>query len=153
MAVACGVRTSRDQGFEFFHHGVGDFAAFFLGQRFLQRAALVHGSGGDDAAFVGDFFEAGEFARGKLHGNPPELQIEDECVELTIVNHGGEKNGMGVESSKRLDSGFRKGRPDSKMDLTRRGMSCWRGGWGLSVTALYGIFNVQQHKENQTKRE
>ena len=62
MAVACGVRTSVTSDLEFFHHGVGDFAAFFLGQRLLQRAALVHGSGGDDAAFVGDFLESGKFS-------------------------------------------------------------------------------------------
>ncbi len=51
-----------DQRLEFFHHGVADFAAFFLGQRFLQRAALIHGGGGDDAAFVGDFLQTGQFA-------------------------------------------------------------------------------------------
>ena len=64
-----------DQGLEFFHHGVGDFAAFFFGQRFLQGAALVHGSGGDDAAFVGDFSETGKFARGELHENPPVVRM------------------------------------------------------------------------------
>src|SRR5581483_7484670 len=41
-----------DQRFEFFHHRVGDVAAFFLSQRFLQRAALVHRRGRDNAAFV-----------------------------------------------------------------------------------------------------
>ena len=54
MALACGVRTSVTSDLELFHHGVGDVAAFFLGERFLQRAALVHGGGGDDAAVVGD---------------------------------------------------------------------------------------------------
>ncbi len=80
-----------DQRLEFFHHGVGDFAAFFLGQRFLQGAALVHGSGGNDAAFVGDFLETGKFARGELHENPPVDADGMSAVELIIVNHGGEK--------------------------------------------------------------
>ena len=69
----------RDQRFEFFHHGVGDFAAFFFGERFLQGAALIHGGGGDDAAFVRDFLESGKFAGGKLHENPPMDADEDEC--------------------------------------------------------------------------
>ena len=56
-----------DQRFEFLHHGVGDFATLFLGQGFLQGAALVHGSGSDYAAFVGDSLETGKFARGELH--------------------------------------------------------------------------------------
>ena len=56
-----------DQRFEFFHHGIGYFAALFLGQRFLQGAALIHGGGGDDAACVGNVFEAGQFARGDFH--------------------------------------------------------------------------------------
>src|SRR5208282_1575127 len=42
-----------DQRLEFFHQGIVDFAAFFLGQRFLQGTALVHGGRRDDAAFVG----------------------------------------------------------------------------------------------------
>ena len=41
-----------DQRLEFFHHGVGDVAAFFFGERFLQRAALIHGGSGNDAAAV-----------------------------------------------------------------------------------------------------
>ena len=71
-----GVRRQNfgDQRLEFFHHGVVDFAAFFFGKRFLQRAALVHGCGGDDAAIVGDFLESGKFARGELHENPPECE-------------------------------------------------------------------------------
>src|SRR4029077_7962862 len=56
-----------NENFEFFHHGVGDFATFFLGQGFLQGAALVHGSGSDHAAFVGDFLETGKFARSEFH--------------------------------------------------------------------------------------
>ena len=64
MALACGVRTSVTSDLEFFHHGVGDFAAFFLGERFLQGAALVHGGGGDDAALVGNFLQAGQVCRG-----------------------------------------------------------------------------------------
>ena len=112
-----------DQRFEFFHHGVGDFGAFFFGQGFLQRAALVHGSGRDDTAFVGDFFEAGEFARGKLHGNPPELQIEDECVELTIVNQGGRKTASDREFETVWIPGSGSGALIQKM---RRNHSKWR---------------------------
>ena len=64
-----GVRCQNfgNENFEFFHHGVGDFATLFLGQGFLQGAALVHGSGSDYAAFVGDSLETGKFARGELH--------------------------------------------------------------------------------------
>ena len=53
-----------DQRLELFHHGVADFAAFFFGQRLLQRAALVHGGGGDHAAFVRDPSETRKFAQG-----------------------------------------------------------------------------------------
>ena len=83
-----------NQRFEFFHHGVGDFAAFFLGQRFLQRAALVHGSGRDDAAFVGDFFEAGKFARGKLHKIPPGADRMSALEVPIIVNQWEGKSGV-----------------------------------------------------------
>ena len=60
-----------DQRLEFFHHGVGNLRAFFLSQRFLQRAALVHGGGSDNTTLVGYSFEAGEFSRGELHGISP----------------------------------------------------------------------------------
>src|SRR5262249_50082611 len=64
-----GVRRQHfgDQRLELFHHGVGDVAAFFLGERFLQRAALVDGGGGDDAAIVGNFLQSGKFSGGELH--------------------------------------------------------------------------------------
>ncbi len=52
----------RYQSLEFFHHGVGDGRALFLGQRFLQRAALVHGGGSDDATIVRNSLEPLEFA-------------------------------------------------------------------------------------------
>ena len=52
-------KNFRDQGFELFHHLIVDFAALFLGEGFLQRTALVHSGGCDNAAFVRDFFQAG----------------------------------------------------------------------------------------------
>jgi hypothetical protein len=60
----------------------------------LQGAALVHGSGRDDAAFVRDFLETGKFAWGELHENPPEYE-EDECWEVPIiVNQCESKSGV-----------------------------------------------------------
>ena len=56
-----------DQHLEFFHHFVRDGRAFFLGERLLQRAALVHGGGGDHATFVRYCLHSGEFAGGKFH--------------------------------------------------------------------------------------
>src|ERR1700730_9393267 len=53
-----------DQRLEFFHHGVADFAALFLAEGFLQRAALIHRRGGDYTFFVGNFSETRKFARG-----------------------------------------------------------------------------------------
>ena len=55
-----------DEGLELFEVvGVGGGAALF-GEGLLERAALVHGGGGDDAAFGGDGFESGEFTWGEL---------------------------------------------------------------------------------------
>ena len=65
-----------DQRLEFFHHGVADFAAFFLGERLLQRAALVHGGGGDDAPLVRHPLQSGEFPGRKLH------KSSDKCVGM-----------------------------------------------------------------------
>jgi len=42
-------------------------AATLLGNRLLQRAALVHGSSGDDAAHIGDGLKACKFSWGQLH--------------------------------------------------------------------------------------
>ena len=47
-----------DQRLEFFHQGSADLAAFFLGQRFLQGTALVHGGRRDDATLGGDSLKA-----------------------------------------------------------------------------------------------
>src|SRR5208282_3451801 len=55
------------QYLEFFHHFIGDGRALFLGKRLLQRAALVHGSGGDYATFIRYSVHSSKFARGKLH--------------------------------------------------------------------------------------
>ena len=76
MALACGVRTSVTSDLNSSIVGVGDLAAFFFGERFLQGAALVHGGGGDDAAIVGNTFQAGQFAGGELHGNPPGMWMK-----------------------------------------------------------------------------
>jgi hypothetical protein len=46
---------------------VGDGRALLLGERFLQRATLVHSSGGDDTMVVRNSFESFEFAGGKFH--------------------------------------------------------------------------------------
>ena len=55
-----------DEGLEDFEVvGVGGGAAL-LGEGLLERAALVHGGGGDDAAMVGDGFESCEFSWGQL---------------------------------------------------------------------------------------
>ena len=45
--------------------GVGGGPAF-LGKGLLQRAALVHGGRGDNAAVVGDRFQSCEFSGGQL---------------------------------------------------------------------------------------
>src|SRR3954470_10735239 len=52
---------------------VADIAAFFFGEGFLQRAALIHGGGGNHAAGVADGLHAGKFSRGELHGLSPSL--------------------------------------------------------------------------------
>ncbi len=47
-----------DEGLELFKVvGVSGGSAL-LGKRLLERAALVHGGGGDDAAVVGDGFQS-----------------------------------------------------------------------------------------------
>ena len=64
-----GVRRKnlRYQRLELFHHGIINFAAFFFGKRFLQRAALIHGRCGDDAAIIGDTLKSIQFSRSELH--------------------------------------------------------------------------------------
>src|SRR5439155_6616852 len=64
-----GVRRKnlRYQRLELFHHGIINFAAFFFGKRFLQRAALIHGPCGDNAAIVGNSLNASQLARRELH--------------------------------------------------------------------------------------
>ena len=57
----------RHQRLEFRQRMGVDGSAFFLGQRLLQRTALIHGGGGNDAAFIGEGFHAGQFAGGELH--------------------------------------------------------------------------------------
>ena len=57
----------RHQRFEFDQRVVVDRGAFFLGQRLLQGTALIHGGGGNHAAFIGEGFHAGQFAGGELH--------------------------------------------------------------------------------------
>ena len=56
-----------DKSLEFFHHRVGNFAAFFFGERLLQRTTLIHGSGSNDSALVRHSFQPLQFARGKFH--------------------------------------------------------------------------------------
>ncbi len=70
MALACGVRT-RDDGFlEFRHHFVRDgflIDALVLGDRALQRSALIHRRRGDHAARIRNGFESLAFSRSKFH--------------------------------------------------------------------------------------
>src|SRR5438045_1891338 len=47
-----GCEDFANDGLEFFHHRIGNLAAFFLGQGFLQGAALVHGGRCDHAPGV-----------------------------------------------------------------------------------------------------
>jgi hypothetical protein len=55
-----------NEGLELFEVvGVGRGSAL-LGEGLLERAALVHGGGGDDAAMIGDGFEACEFSWGQF---------------------------------------------------------------------------------------
>jgi hypothetical protein len=61
-----------DNGFlELAHHFVRDLLlvhALALGNGAAEGAALVHGGRGDDAALVGDGFEAFDFACAEFHG-------------------------------------------------------------------------------------
>ena len=59
-----------DEGLEDFEVVAGGGCAALLGERLLERAALVHGGGGDDVAGVGDGFESCEFSGCELHGSP-----------------------------------------------------------------------------------
>ena len=60
------MRTRGDEGLEDFEVvGVGGGSAL-LGEGLLERAALVHGGGGDHAAVVGDGFQSCEFSWGQL---------------------------------------------------------------------------------------
>src|SRR6185437_10105595 len=72
-----------DEGLEFFQRGGRDGGgAGFLRQRFLQRAALIHGGGGDYAALVRDRLEAGQLAGGELdHDASPKEGIWGRCLE------------------------------------------------------------------------
>jgi hypothetical protein len=57
----------RDERFELLHHRVVDVAALFLGQRLLQRAALIHRGCRDDAAAIGHLLHACQLTWGELH--------------------------------------------------------------------------------------
>ena len=52
----------RDQGLEIFEVLAGGGRSALLGERFLQRAALVHGGRGDDAARIGNSLQSCEFS-------------------------------------------------------------------------------------------
>ena len=58
-----------DNDLEFLQLGIRNLRALFLGQSLLQRAALVHSSGGDDAALIRDVLQSGELPRRELHSS------------------------------------------------------------------------------------
>jgi hypothetical protein len=75
-----GVRRqdARDRFFEFGHHLVGDgffVHAFILGDGAFQGAALVHGRGANDAAFIRNCFQAPLFARADFHPSASKEKI------------------------------------------------------------------------------
>ncbi len=74
-----GVRRQHfgDERLELLDVVVADVAALFLGERLLQRSALVHGRRGDDAAVVRNGLHAGQLAWCDFHvfsspGPPPD---------------------------------------------------------------------------------
>ena len=67
MALACLVSTSVTSDLNSSISRSLTSAALFLGQRLLQRAALIHGRRGNDAAIVRDRFHARELAWCDFH--------------------------------------------------------------------------------------
>ena len=68
-----GREDARDDGLEFLEHLRGDGVfvdAFILRDGAFERAALIHGSGSDYAARVGNCLHAFLLARGDLHVTP-----------------------------------------------------------------------------------
>ena len=57
-----------DERLELFQIMAGGGSSALFGEGLLQRAALVHGGGGDNAARVGDGLQACEFSGCQLHG-------------------------------------------------------------------------------------
>ena len=68
IALACLVSTSVTMDLELLEILVADGAAALLGERLLQRAALIHGGGRDHAAIVRHRLHACEFAWCDFHG-------------------------------------------------------------------------------------
>ena len=64
-----GVRRQHlgDEDLELLHLAVADLAALLLGERLLQRSALIHRRGGDDAALVRHRLHSGELPWCDLH--------------------------------------------------------------------------------------
>jgi hypothetical protein len=56
-----------DEDLELFHLMIADVGAAFLGERLLQRSALVHCGGGDHAAIVRDRLHSSELSRSHFH--------------------------------------------------------------------------------------
>src|SRR5258708_37831493 len=57
-------------------HGVAYVSCLYLGQQFMQRAALGDGGGGDDSPLVRHALQAREFSGRKLH------KSSDKCIGM-----------------------------------------------------------------------
>src|SRR5260370_39778689 len=77
-----------DQNLEFFHHRVGNRRSFFLGERLLQRSALVHGGSGDYSTFIGYSLHSDHLAGSKFHKSSYQCNMQiilNRSPEGTII--------------------------------------------------------------------